>query len=124
MEIKPNPKGNQPWIFIGETDAEVEDPILWPPDAKSQLTGKNPDAGKDWGQEEKDEMVGWHHQLNGHESEQTAGVSEGQGRLAGCSPRHHNESNMTEWLNWTEYKIRNKQYNLDKIIQNIDAEEI
>ena len=73
-EIKPvNPKGNQPWIVIVRTDAEVEAPILWPPDAKSQLIGKDPDAGKDWGQEEKgtteDEMVGWHHWLNGHEFE-------------------------------------------------------
>ena len=70
-EIKPvNSKRNQPWIFTGRTDAEAEAPILWPPDAKSQLTGKDPDAGKDWGQEEKgmteDEMVGWHHCLNGH----------------------------------------------------------
>ena len=73
-EIKPvNPKGNQPCIFIGRTDAEAEAPILWPPDVKSQLTRKDLDAGKDWGQEEngetEDEMVGWHHQLNGHEFE-------------------------------------------------------
>ena len=70
-EIRPvNPKGNQPWIFIGRTDAEAEAPILWPPGVKSQLFGRDPDAGKDWRQEEKgmteDEMVGWHHQLNGH----------------------------------------------------------
>ena len=75
-EIKPvNPKGNQLWIFTGRTDAEVEAPILWAPDAKSQLIGEDPDAGKDWRQEEKgmteDEMVGWHHWLNGHEFEQT-----------------------------------------------------
>ena len=74
-EIKPvNPKGNQSWIFIGRTDAEAETPIIWPPDAKNWLTGKDPDAWKDWRQEEKglteDEMVGWHHQLNGHEFEQ------------------------------------------------------
>ena len=74
LETKPvNPKGNQPWIFTGRTDAEAEAPILWPSDAKSQLTAKDPDAGKDWGQEEKreteDEMVGWHHRLNGHEFE-------------------------------------------------------
>ena len=79
-EIKPvNPKGNQPWIFIGRTDAEA--PILWPPDAKSWLIGKDPDAGKDWRQEEKwvieDKMVGWHHQLNGHDFEQTPGGTEG-----------------------------------------------
>ena len=83
-EIKPiNPKGNQPWIFIGRTDAEVEAPILKPPDAKSQLTGKDPDAGKDWRQKEKraaeDEMVRWHHWLNSHEFEQTPGDSEGKG---------------------------------------------
>ena len=83
-EIKPvNPKGNQPKVFIGRTDAEVGAPIIWPPDAESQLIGKDTDAGKDGGQEEKgmteDEMVGWHHQLNGHESEQTLGDSEGQG---------------------------------------------
>ena len=77
-EIKPvNLKGNQPWIFTGRTDAETEAPILWPPDGKSWLTGKDPDAGKNWGQEEKgvteDEMVGWHRWLNGHEFEQTQG---------------------------------------------------
>ena len=84
-----NPKGNQPWILIGRTDAETEAPILSPPKEKSQLTGKDPDVGKDWGQEEKgaaeDEMVGWHHRLNGHESEQTPGDSEGQESLACCS---------------------------------------
>ena len=90
-EIKPvNPKGNQPWIFIGRTDAEAEAPILWLPDAKGQLIGKNSDAGKDWGQEEKrvteDETVGWYHQLNGHEFKQTPGDSKGQGSLACCSP--------------------------------------
>ena len=88
-EIKPvNPKGNQPFIFIGKTDAKA--PILWSPDVKSQCIRKDPDAGKDWGQEEKgkteDEMVGWHLQLNGHESELTLGDSEGQGSLACCSP--------------------------------------
>ena len=85
-EIKPvNPKGNQPWIFIGRTDAEVEAPILWLPDVKSWLFGKDPDAGKYWGQEEKeateDEMVGWYHWLNGHEFEKTPGDGEGQGSL-------------------------------------------
>ena len=99
-EIKPvNPKGNQPWIFIGRTDAETKAPILWPPDAKSWLIWKDPDAGKDWGQEEKgaieDEMVGWHHWLNGHEFEQTLGDSEGQGSLACCSPGGCKESDMT-----------------------------
>ena len=77
-----NLKGNQPWIFIGRTDEEAEGPILWPPDAKSLLTGKDPDAGKAWEQEEEeteDEMVGWHHWFNGHESEQTPEDNEGQG---------------------------------------------
>ena len=91
-ETKPvNSKGNRPWIFIGRTDAEAEVPILWPLDAKSQLIGKDPDDGKDWRQEEKwateDEKIGWRHQLNGHEFEQTPGDSEGQGSLACCSPR-------------------------------------
>ena len=90
-EIKlANPKGNQPWIFIGRPDAEAETPILWPPDVKSRLIGKDPDAGKDWGQEEKgtteDEMVGWYHRLNGHEFEQTVGDSERQGSIVCCSP--------------------------------------
>ena len=85
-EIKSvNPKGNQPWIFIGRTDTEPEAPMLWPPDAKSRVIGKDPDAGKDWRQEETGmtevEMVRWHHWLNGHEFEQTPGDREGQGRL-------------------------------------------
>ena len=89
-EIKPvNPKGNQPWVFVGRTDAET--PILWPPDLKSLFIGKDADAGQDWGQEEKgtteDEMIGRHHWLNGHEFEQSLGASEGQGSLACCSPR-------------------------------------
>ena len=92
-----NSKRNQPWIFIGRTDAEA--PILWPPDAKSWLTGKDTNAGKNWGQEEKgareDENIGWHHWLNGHESEKTQGDCEGQGGLAGCSPWGHKESDMT-----------------------------
>ena len=100
--IKPvNPKGNQCWIVIGRTDAEA--PKLWPPDEKSQLIGKDPDAGKDWRQEEKgmteDEMVGWHHQFNQHEFEQALGLSEGQGRLACCSPWGYKELDMTKWLN-------------------------
>ena len=90
-EIQPvNPKGNQSWIFIGRTDAQAETPIFCPPDVKSQLIRKEPDAGKDWKQEEKGttevEMVGWHHWFKGHKFEQTQGVSEGQGSLACCSP--------------------------------------
>ena len=98
-EIKPvNPKGNQPWIFIGRTDAEAEVLILWPPDAKSWLTGKDPDARNDWRQEKwatEDKMIGWHHQLNGHEFEQTLGDSEGQRGLARCGPWGHKESDTT-----------------------------
>ena len=87
-EIKPvSPKGNQPRIVIGRTDTEAEAPVLWPPDEKSQLTGKDPNAGKDWRQEEKgtieDEVVGWHHRLDGHEFEQTLEDNEGQGREPG-----------------------------------------
>ena len=90
-EIQPvHPKGDQPWIFIGRTDAEAETPILWPPDVKNWLIGKDPDSGKDWRQEEKgmteDEMGGWPHWLNGHEFEQALGVGDGQGGLACCSP--------------------------------------
>ena len=90
-EIQPvNPKGNQTWIFIGRMDAEAEAPIIWPPDAKSQLIGKDPDAGKDWKQEGKgtteNKMVGWDHQLNGYEFEQTLGDGEGHKRLACYSP--------------------------------------
>ena len=89
-EIKAvNPKGNQSWIFIGRTDAEAETPILWPPDRKNWLTGKDPDAEKDWGREEKgmtkDEMVGWHHQLDGQGFGWTLGVGDGQGGLVCCS---------------------------------------
>ena len=109
-EIQPiNPKGNQSWIFIGRTDAEVETPIVWPLDAKDQLIGRDPDAGKDWMQEEKgmtkDEMVGWHHQLDRHEFEQAPGVGYGQGSLVCCSPWYHKESDTTEWLNWTELAL-------------------
>ena len=104
-EILPvNPKGNQPWIFIGRTDAEAEIPILWPPDERSWLIEKDPNAGKDWRWEEKgtteDERVGWHHWLDGHEFEQAPGVGDGQGSLACCSPWGRKESDMTERLNW------------------------
>ena len=103
-EIKPvNPKGNQPRIFTGRTDANAETPILWPPDAKNWLTGKDPYAGKDWRQKEKgaaeDEMVPWHHWLNGHEFEQTQGDSEWQGILMCCSPQSSKELDTTEQVN-------------------------
>ena len=106
-EIQPvHPKGNQSWIFIGRTDAEAETLILWPPDAKSWLIGKDPDARKDWGQEEKgtreDEMVGWHHRLNRHGFGWTLGVADGQGGLACCGSWGRKESDTTERLNWAE----------------------
>ena len=111
-EIKPvNPKGNQSWIFIGKTDAEA--PILWPPDKKSSLISKHPNAGKDSRREEKgmrwldgkteDEMVGWHHQLDGYEFEQVLGVGDGQGSLVYCSTRCHKESDTTEWPKWSPH---------------------
>ena len=105
-KIQPvNPKGNQSWLFFGKTDAEAETPILWPPDVKNWLTVKDPGAGKDWRQEEKgtteDEMVGWHHQLDGHESEQAPGVGEGQGSLVCFSPWGRKKLDTTE-LNWTD----------------------
>ena len=114
-EIKPvSPKGNQPWMFIWRTltssspDTEGELPILWPPDVKSWLIGKDTDAGKDWGQEKKgateDKMVAWHHWLNGHESEKAQGAGDGQGGLACCSSWGRKESDTTERLNWTELK--------------------
>ena len=108
--IKPvNPKGNKSWIFIGWTDAEAEAPILWTPDAKNWLIGKDSDAGKDRRWEEKgtteDEMVGWHPWLNGQKFEQAPGVGDGQGSLACCSPWGHKESDTTEWLNWTDFYI-------------------
>ena len=105
-EIKSvNPKGNQSWICIGRTDVETETLILWPPDVQNWLIGKDPDAGKDWRQEEKgmteDEMMGWHHQLDGHKFEQALGVGDGQGGLVCCSLWGHKESDPTEQLNWT-----------------------
>ena len=109
-EIKAvNPKGNQPWIVIGRSDAKTEAPIIWAPYAKSRLIRKDPDAGKDWRQEKKgtieDEMVGWHHRLNGHEFRQTPGVDEGQGGLMGCSPQGCKESDKTEWPNNNNNRI-------------------
>ena len=103
-EIQPvHPKEDQSWVFIGRTDAEAETPILWPPQGKSRLIGKDPDAGRDWGQEEKgmteNEIAGWHHRLNGHEFGWTPGVGDGQGGLVSCGSWGRKESDMTEQLN-------------------------
>ena len=101
-------KENSPEWFMGRTDAEAETPVLWPPDAKNWLIGKDPDAGKDWRREEKrmteDEMVGWYHQCDGHEFELALGVGDGQGNLVCCSPWGCKGSDMTKGLNWTEAK--------------------
>ena len=116
-EIQPvHSKGDQPWDFFGRNDAKAETPILWPPDAKSWLIGKDSDAGRDWGQEEKgtaeDEMAGWHHRLDGREFEWTPGVGDGQGGLACCDSWGRKESDRTEWLIWSDliyvfsYEIR------------------
>ena len=103
-----NPKGNHSWIFIGRTDAEAETPIFWPHDMKSLFFRKEPDAGKDWKQEEKgtteDKMVGWHHWLNGHEFGWTPGVGDGQGGLACYSPWGH-KVHAVALSNWTTYCI-------------------
>ena len=109
-EIQPvHSKGDQSWVFIGRTDAKAETPVLWPPHAKSWLIGKDPDAGRFWGQKEKgtteDELAGWHHQLDGHEFGWTQGVGDGQGGLACCDSWGHKESDTTERLNWTELNL-------------------
>ena len=99
-------EGDQPWVFFGRNDATAETPVLWPPHAKSWLTGKDSDAGRDWGQEEKgmteDEMAGWHHWLDGCESEWTPGVGDGRGGLVSCDSWGRKELDMTERLNWNE----------------------
>ena len=112
-EIKPvHPKRNQSWIFIGRTDAEAYVPILWPLDVMNWLIRKDPEAGKDWRQEEKrtteNEIVGWHHRLNGHEFEQSPGAGEGQGSLACCSPWGRQESDTTKC--WTELNIQKMHF--------------
>ena len=113
-------------MFIGRTDVEAETPILWSPDVKNWLIWKDPDAGKDWRQEEKgtteDEMVGWHHRLDGHEFGQTPGVGDGQGSLACCNPWGCKESDTTEWLNWTELKMDGAWSCLLFLLEHIDYE--
>ena len=105
-------EGDQPWDFFGRNDAKAETPVLWPPHAKSRLIGKDCDAGRDWGQEEKgmteDEMAGWHHWLDEHGSEWTPGAGDGQGGLECCDPLGHKESDTTEQLNWTERPGKSK----------------
>ena len=108
-EIQPVHPKDQSWVFFGRTDTEAETPILWPPDAKSWLVWKDPDAGKDWKWEEKgtteDEMVGWYHRLNGHEFGWTPGVGDGQGGLVCCSPWGLKELDTTALLKWTELNL-------------------
>ena len=111
-EIQPvHSEGDQPWDFFGRKDAKAETPVLWPPYAKSWLIGRDSDAGRDWGQEEKgmteDEMAGWHHWLNGHEFGWTPGVGDGPGGLACCNSWGPKESDTTERLNWTEHMRMN-----------------
>ena len=121
-----HPKGNQSWIFIGRTDAEAETPNLWPLDAKNWLIWKDSDAGNDWRWKEEmteDEMVGWHHQLYGHEFESAPQVGHGQGSLVCCSPWGHKESDMTEQLNWTELKYFVKREGKRQIIERIKESE-
>ena len=126
-EIQPvHFKGDQSWVFFGRTDATVETPILWPSHAKSWLIGKDSDAGRDFGQEEKgmteDEMVGWCHQLDGHEFEWTPGVGDRQGGLVCCNSWGHKKSDMTEGLNWTELKFLLKQGCHDSKIAGFEDE--
>ena len=119
-EIQPvHPKGDHSWVFIGRTDVEAETPVLWPPHAKGWLIGKDSDAGRDWGQEEKgmteDEMVEWHHRLNGHGFGWTLGVGDGQGGLTCYDSWDRKESDTTERLNWTELRLKNNTIDWDKV---------
>ena len=120
-EIQPVHSGDQPRDFFGRNDAKAETPVLWPPHAKSWLIGKDSEAGRDWGQEEKgmtgDEMAGWHHRLNGREFEWIPGVGDGQGGLACCNSWGHKESDTTERLNWTELREGNKRVLVPKDLE-------
>ena len=118
-------EGDQPWDFFGRNDAKAETPVLWPPHAKSWLIGKDSDAGRDWGQEEKgtteDEMAGWHHWLDGCASEWTLGIGDGQGGLVCCNSWCHKKLDTTERLNWTELLLgRRVMINLDSIFISRD----
>ena len=119
-----HPKGDQSWVFFGRNDAKAETSVLWLPHAKIWLIGKDSDAGRDWGQEEKvtteDEMVGSHHWLDGREFEWTPGVGDGQGGLACCTSWGCKESDTTEQLNWTELitKIASKLSPQKKVKKN------
>ena len=120
-EIQPvHPKGDQSWVFTGRTDVEAEVLILWPPDVKSWPIGKDSDAGRDWGQEEKgtteDEMAGWHHRLDGCKSEWTPGVGDGRGGLVCCNSWGCKESDTTERLNWNELNWRQKAWLIETYI--------
>ena len=120
--IQPVHPKDQSWVFIERTDVEAETPILWPPDVKSWLIGKDPDAGKDWGQEDKgtteDEMVGWHHWLNGHGFGWTLGVGDGKGGLECCGSWGHKESETTERLNWTDPHKMSTKIHIECLLQN------
>ena len=123
-EIQPvYSKGDQPWVLFGRNDAKAETPVLWPPHAKSWLIRKDLDAGRDWGQEEKgmteDEIAGWHHRLDGHEFGWTLGVSDGQGGLAFCDSWGRKESDMVEWLNWTDVPTAPNSLSFTILTRNI-----
>ena len=123
-EIQPvHPKGNQSWMFIGRTDVEAETPILWPSDEKNWLIGKDPDAGKDWGQEEKgtteDEMAGWHHRFNGHGFESVLGVVDGHASLVCCSL--WGRKSQTQLSNWTELKVWRVVYSWEWMCTSLEA---
>ena len=113
-EIQPVHSEDQPWDFFGRNDAKAETPIVWPPHAKNWLIGKDSDAGRDWGQEEEgtteDKMAGWHHRLDGRESEWIPGVGDGQGGLVCCDSWGRKELDTTEWLNWTELNWMHIRY--------------
>ena len=118
-------KGDQSWVFFGRNDAEAETPILWPPCVKSWLIGKDPNAGRDWGQEEKgttkDEMAGWHHWVDGPESEWTPGVGDGQGGLVCCDSWGCKESDRAERLNWTELCLVCREFSQRKSVTHDDC---